>query len=179
MTCYKGYELYEQFCVLSAIVIEKPTDKGCALWDWDNQVCLKCSPSYYMNEEGVCERLDNLCREYVEDECLSCYKGYILEENKCVIDPKTLETPENKNCAFWDWDNSICLTCAHRTAFNFNGICVPLSDLCKEFNENNDCIACYFGYQLVEGVCEVDRALSSPETDKSCSIWDWENKICV
>lgn len=40
ISCYKGYELVDGNCVLSALNTARPSDLGCANWDWDSQICL-------------------------------------------------------------------------------------------------------------------------------------------
>lgn len=39
-SCFKGYDVVNGTCTLSASNTAKPSDLGCAKWDWDNQVCL-------------------------------------------------------------------------------------------------------------------------------------------
>ena len=70
------------------------------------------------------------------------------DQNECVIDPNNNNGPSDLKCAEWDWDNGICMKCAHRHIFNLEGMCVPVSDSCREWNGMGDCTSCYGGFEL-------------------------------
>ena len=119
---------------------QQVTDLNCAQWDWDNQVCLKCATDSYFNTNGRCTKKDVLCREVNQNGvCTSCYKGYRLSGATCVIDTR-VQIVQDLLCAEWDWDNQVCLKCAQRARLNANGICAPLDDLCRTFNNAGVCV---------------------------------------
>lgn len=46
LVCYKGYGLIGNSC--QVLPDAQPTDIGCAVWDWNNQVCISCAPRWVM-----------------------------------------------------------------------------------------------------------------------------------
>ena len=65
--CYKGYELSDSGeCLLSRINVNPPSDPGCAEWDWDNQICLRCAPRWIMGSNG-CLPISDFCRTHNDD----------------------------------------------------------------------------------------------------------------
>jgi hypothetical protein len=172
--CYKGYELSNGACVLSAV--SGPTDAGCASWDWDNQKCLKCSFRWTFNKDGVCTPVNDGCSSWGSyGECTACYKGYELSNGACVL--SAVSGPTDAGCASWDWDNQKCLKCSFRWTFNRDGVCTPVSDGCSSWGSYGECTACYKGYELSNGAC-VLSAVSGP-TDAGCASWDWDNQKCL
>ena len=61
---------------------------------------------------------------------------------------------------------------------NGQKICVLLNDQCKTYDNNGDCIACFKGYDLVGGLCEVSTA-NSKSADPGCAKWDWDSQLCL
>lgn len=83
-SCYKGYELADGNCLLSTD-LTIAFDVGCGEWDWDNKRCLKCSYRYFLNREGKCEQVSDLCNTFDDSgNCLSCYLGYSLINGECL-----------------------------------------------------------------------------------------------
>ena len=64
LTCFKGYDLKEGKCLFSDSNNAKPADSGCGLWDWDNQVCLKCSDKWVFNADKVCVPVSDHCASH-------------------------------------------------------------------------------------------------------------------
>ena len=64
-TCYKGYELQDGICVLSRISTVT-LDLGCREWDWDNQICLRCSERWVMGSQG-CIPVSDFCNTFNND----------------------------------------------------------------------------------------------------------------
>ena len=101
-TCYKGYVVDQSGrCVLSQVEISGPTDLGCAEWNWDEQVCLKCSERFIFNAQGICSQVDDLCQTWNEmsGACTSCYEGYILMGDQCILQAPFCKTQDVQgNC---------------------------------------------------------------------------------
>ena len=136
---------------------EKVKDLGCATWDWNRQVCLKCSNNWVF-QNGVCVPVSDQCNTFdVSGNCVSCYKGYRLVAGRCERMPE--EKVEDLGCATWDWDNKRCLQCSRRWVFNAARKCVPVSDNCNEWNDSGVCTSCFRGYRLDNGVCTQANSL--------------------
>ena len=119
-------------CVIDDVT--RPSDLGCSLWDWENQVCLECSNRFYRVASGRCLPVDDNCRTFdLDGSCLTCYKGYILNNNGvCLPDPQNDNPPTDLGCGLWDWDNQRCLECSQGYFVNTqSGQCIPVSDLCQ------------------------------------------------
>ena len=127
---------------------QKVSDVGCALWDWKKQVCLRCSEDWVANPSGLCVPVSDHCATYntVSGLCLTCYKGYVLNQGKCQLAPE--QKVSDVGCAQWDWDSQICLKCSQRWVFDQNNRCVPVSDNCAIHNSAGSCTGCYNGYVL-------------------------------
>ena len=167
LTCYKGYKLVNGKCENEEII--KPTDVGCGKWDWDNQVCLECSKDWVFNNDKVCVPVSDQCREHAANgACTSCYKGYHIENGACVID--AVVKPSDSGCGKWDWDNQVCLECSYRWTFNSNNKCVPVDDFCSSYDKSSgSCTACYAGYILSNGSCNLGNPLCKTSTaDGAC-----------
>jgi len=57
-------------------------------------VCLSCSSGFYINQSGVCQQTDPLCKTFnqISAVCLECYQGYTLSANSCII-PVIVQIP--------------------------------------------------------------------------------------
>ena len=178
--CYKGYDLKEGKCVFSEFNNARPSDLGCSTWDWDNQVCLKCSNEWVFNANKRCVPVSDQCKSHAENgDCTSCYKGYDLKEGQCIFSDFNNAKPSDSGCATWDWDNQVCLACSKDWVFNDKKVCVPVSDLCKSHAENGDCTSCYEGYDLKEGQCLWSDFNNARPSDLGCATWDWKNQVCL
>ena len=56
------------------------------------------------------------------------------------------------------------------------GVCVPQNDLCMTFADNGNCIECYKGFALQNGLCVVQEIALK---DLGCARWDWDAQICL
>ena len=78
-------------------------DPGCSVWNYQKDVCVKCSHRYeYDQEDQLCKKVDDLCKEWNNKrECTKCYKGYKIESGKCVYgkedEKKEKEEVEEEN----------------------------------------------------------------------------------
>ena len=171
VTCYAGYNNVNGRCELAPI--EKPSDLGCATWNWKDKICLQCSDNWVMSN-GKCVPVSDKCKTFdLSGHCVSCYKGYRLVNGKCELAP--VEPIKDVGCGLWNWSQQKCIRCSDNWVFN-NGICVPVSDQCKTFDSTGACVSCYKGYKEMNGKCEL-APIQKP-TDLGCHIWDWENQIC-
>ena len=153
-----------------------PTDLGCRTWDWDNQICLECSQRWVFGSNGVCVPQSDFCSAFgANGVCTACYKGYQLINGNCQLSQQT--GPTDLGCKTWDWDNQRCLECSQRWVFGSNGVCVPVSDTCATFSSNGVCTACYKGYQLINGNCQLSQ--QNGPSDLGCRTWDWDNQRCL
>lgn len=180
LSCYSGYDLTNGACVLSPSNNARPSDVGCAVWDWSNNVCTKCSTNWFFNSNKVCIPVSDQCLSAnASGECASCYKGYDLINGTCVSSISNKAVPKDAGCGKWDWDNQACLACSKNWVFNKNGACIPVSDKCKTSDDNGLCLSCYQGYDLTNGTCFFSKSNNAVPTDSGCGKWDWSSQICI
>lgn len=154
LSCYAGYNLQSGRCVVV------PPDAGyqntnqyCAVWE--GAVCRQCAANSYFNANGNCTPNNPYCASSgANGQCLSCYSGYVLRNNNCLIDNSTINVG-NALCSRWSGLN--CQQCAPRS-FNFNGVCTAVNTLCNTWNNiNGYCLTCYNGYILNGNTCIVNN----------------------
>ena len=180
LTCFKGYELKNGQCLFSDSNNAKPLDSGCGTWDWDNQKCIKCSKGWVFNANNVCVPVSDQCASHAGNgDCLTCYKGYDLRNEKCLFSGSNNARPSDLGCGTWDWDNQICLACSKGWVFNAKKVCEAASDLCRTNAGNGDCTSCYDGYDLKNGRCLFSESNNARPSDLGCGTWDWKNQICL
>ena len=177
--CYRGYTLNNGVCSLSQTEVTGPTDLGCRTWDWNNQICLECSVRFIFNANKVCVPVNDFCASYNNNGvCLTCYKGYSLNNGVCSLSQTEITGPTDLGCRRWNWDNQVCLECSARWVLR-NGVCVAVNDFCATFNANGACLTCYKGYTLNNGVCSISQVEVTGPTDLGCRRWDWDNQVCL
>lgn len=118
VTCYKGYDLVNGSCLYSPSNNAKPQDGGCASWDWDNAVCLACSNNWVFDINGICIKVNDLCRTYDPNTgfCTSCYRGYSLQvaegygpkDASCIYSSSNTSPLSDAGCKIWNWETSSC-----------------------------------------------------------------------
>ena len=83
-SCFKGYDLNNNGCSLSASNNAIPSQIGCSTWDWDNQICLKCS-NLWVFSKSQCVPVDEKCSSFdsTSGACTSCFAGYLLKNGQC------------------------------------------------------------------------------------------------
>ena len=178
LTCYNGYSLANGQCLVSS-ANHGPKDIGCQIWDWKNQVCISCSARWVFNANKQCTAVADSCHTYdVSGACLTCYKGYDLQNGQCVVSSSN-SSPSDLGCATWDWNNQVCLQCSARYTFNANRLCVPVSDNCNQYSASGVCTSCYKGYDLTNGICVNSPVNTQTPTDVGCKTWDWNNQVCL
>lgn len=82
----------------SSIVIWSSSDPNCRLLG-SNGVCSECYYSYYYNTQtGLCVSVNPLCSTWNKlGFCLSCYPGYSLFNNQCVVSGANTNVQNNQN----------------------------------------------------------------------------------
>ena len=56
---------------------------------------------------------------------------------------------------------------------------MPLDDNCQNFDAAANCIQCYKGYDLINGICVFSTSNTAAPSDLGCKTWDWDNQICL
>jgi hypothetical protein len=136
-SCYSGYDLTNGACLVSASNTARPSDLGCALWDWKHNICKSCSSNWVFNSDKICNPVNTLCKTFDSvGACTSCYQGYDLGNGVCTFSASNNAKPTDVGCNNWDWNNQVCLACSKNWVFNKNGVCVPVSDQCSTSNPN-------------------------------------------
>ena len=180
LTCFKGYDLKDGKCIFSESNNAKPADSGCGLWDWSNQICLKCSNKWVFNANKVCVPVSDQCATHDESgACLTCYLGYDVKNGACIFSESNNAKPADSGCGTWDWANQVCLKCSNGWVFNAKKVCVAVSDLCKTNDEAGNCLTCYEGYDLKDGACVFSASNNAHPSDLGCGTWDWKNQVCL
>ena len=148
-------------------------DPNCRQYDYILKKCKICASRHYPDSKTtICHQVDPTCRTYdpATGECETCYTGYTIDGANPLVCTKldkrittsSSVTDPNKYKAYCKRiRNNICVQCVHRY-FLFNGLCFPVSDLCKAYNPTfGFCTSCYDGYETVEGICQVSQAASN------------------
>lgn len=114
-----------------------------------------------------CVPVNPLCKNTTSDNlCTSCYGGYNLVNNNCVVD-NTYAGSSNSNSnsngnsngngnGNKQGSNSDQLLCIQGFYFNTTlNKCLPYNQLCKTVTPNNKCTSCYTNYALnaISGDC--------------------------
>jgi len=173
LTCYQGYNLEGGKCIIQDLTLVLPADKGCSDWNWNAQLCLTCSNKWFMNADGVCVPVSDLCKTSDPNGlCLSCFVGYDLVNGVCEFSSFNNAKPSDLGCSKWDWANQVCLECSKDWTFNAEGACVPVSDQCKSHNTNGLCTSCYSGYDLIDGTCIFASFNNAKPSDSGCGKWE-------
>lgn len=155
LTCYSGFALRNNNCTIDNTTINVG-NALCSVWAGLN--CQQCSTRSY-NFNGVCTAVNTLCNTWNNNNgfCLTCYNGYILNGNNCVLDNQSVSG--NPLCK--TFNGPLCVECANRAYF-VNGICTAVNTRCASFNSaNGQCTACYNGFQLTNDAC-VELIVSPP-----------------
>ena len=176
--CYSGFALNNGVCEVTPP--QPVSDAGCKTWN--NGVCEACSDSWVFDQNGVCRTVSDQCKTHDLSNgwCTSCYQGYdltdVLDANNNVVDrtcnfsPSNTAAPADLGCKAWN--NGACSECSANWFFDANNVCQPVSDLCKSFDvANGQCLSCYQGYDLVNGVCEFSPSNTAAPSDPGCKTW--------
>ena len=77
------------------------------------------------------------------------------------------EVPD-PGCHTWNYETQSCDQCSWRWV-KIDGECVPVSDDCREWNEQAECTSCYWGYHVENGECI--KSWSNSSLSFLYSIW--------
>lgn len=160
----------EGVCTWSPENDAAPADPGCKTWN--NTVCVECSPNWIQDSNGFCLPVSEDCRTHdANGLCTGCYRGYIVNEGKCVFDEVgNNQAPPQQGCHIWNWNTLTCEQCSSWWHFNQDGVCEEISALCHEYSADGLCTSCYKGYVLTDnGACVVNQDFP---TDKGCKTWE-------
>ena len=196
-SCYAGYALTEVLDANNNVIdvtcnfapAAGPSDLGCKTWDAGvNSVCVECSANWYLDSNGVCQPVSDLCKSHdaANGFCLDCYPGYdlteVLDANnnvvavECVFSPSNTAAPSDPGCK--TWEAGVCKACSQHWAFDSNNVCQQVPDTCKA-HEGLQCTDCYNGFSLNNGVCELSAFNTLAPTDAGCNDWDWQGQVCL
>ena len=142
--CISGQSLTlsEEQLADTALMTQLNNYFGCRVWSGDS--CIECAETYYFNKNGICCCVDEHCLQFNTQEgvCERCYEGYSVVNGTCTRVDNTAAA--NIGCA--RWSNGVCQACSRRWYFNQENVCVPVSDLCRTWDETTGvCLTCYYG----------------------------------
>lgn len=168
--CYSGYDLNAGECVASNA--SSLVSTTCA--QWLDGVCVKCIPRAYYDFQANCVMVSDSCKTFnnFNGKCTSCYSGYSLDNNgNCNESNATIA------CASTDPTTGLCLRCFNGSYLDASSNCVPIDPQCQAFNtQTRQCDACYKGYSLNSGVCQV--TVNAIPTILNCVEYD-SNQKCL
>jgi len=161
---------YWKILLLASIfVLTCSSLQGCTIAGL-NGVCYACQNRYYLSG-GQCYFVNPLCNTYkpTTGSCLSCFAGYILNNQLCIKD-----TPIDPYCA--KYSGAVCLSCISGYIFNANKKC---QNTCATFNAlNGYCNTCIAGYTLSNGKCLLSGGGSNPGSNNyACS--QFVSGVCI
>ena len=79
----------------------------------------------------------------------------------------------NFGCKSFAKDGVTCLDCSKRFYKDSTGICQPVNEACKTYDQNTGaCTSCYDGFLLIEVICIPDPKPQDP----NCN--DFSNGVC-
>lgn len=167
LSCYAGYSLQSGRCVvIPPDAGYQNTNRYCSVWDGSN--CRQCANNTYFNSNGICTPVNPNCSSSsMLGQCLSCYTGYLLRSNNCVIDNTTINVG-NALCSKWSGLN--CQECSTRS-YSMNGICTAVNTLCNTWDRTSGrCLTCYNGYILNGITCIINSQAVS--NNPLCKTFD-------
>ena len=139
---------------------------SCHYLENGEQECNICDSYYFKNSNGTCQgceyvNIDNggcvFCANQTDYLECDCNYGSIEVDNKCLKCPSNCYG--NKYCKYNSTlKKTQCSYCDYSYVSNSDLTeCLPCRDNCKscEFDEKNNqiCLDCSYGYQLIEGKC--------------------------
>jgi hypothetical protein len=156
LSCYNGFALKNNNCTVDNTTINV-SNALCSIWS--GLTCQQCATRTY-NYNGVCTAVNTLCNTWSNQNgnCLTCYNGYILNGNNCVLNDQAVSG--NPLCK--TFNGPTCIECANR-AYSRNGICTAVDNSCATWSsQNGQCLTCYNGFALQNGLCIALPAAPAP-----------------
>lgn len=172
-----------------------------------NQRCKTCYTGFYYDlTRESCYPLNPLCRTVdSQNNCLTCYMGYLLRGGSCLID-NAQNLPsfskgsqsgqvgtsgqgssgqgEDKNCQKYKEGSALCEVCANRYYLS-KGVCTQVDPTCKTWDTmRGHCTSCYSGYTCGENEFSCRPAAtpavnsSDPNSFKKYCI-KYRNGVCA
>lgn len=166
--CYQSFVLQNGQCIEDKD--GELTDSNCA--SWMEGVCIRCATRTFMNDFGLCQNVNTNCNTYnpVNGRCSSCYPGFEVSNGDCV---KSLSP---SSCNEFNADGT-CAKCGQGSYLS-QGTCIAIDPQCAKFNEQTEtCLACYDGYSLLNGACQVSDVEEEFEVE-NCYAYDASN-FCI
>ncbi len=170
-SCYKGYALANGACALDSSVPAAVTNNPhCKTWK--DSECQECANRAFFDANRVCQLVNDQCWTWDPQDglCLTCYKGYDLQNGGCVFSSSNTAPVADPGCK--TWSEGICVECSSRWVFNNQNVCIPVADTCRTHDQNSLCLTCYPGYTLVDGTCLIVED-SLKENEAGCGKWNW------
>jgi hypothetical protein len=99
-----------------------------------------------------------------------------LTNGECLYSIHNNDLPKDGGCKKWDFINAKCVECSLYWVFNTDGLCVPVNDQCRTYDDKGACTNCYKGYEINNGSCIKS---TSPSIDLGCKIIDWATLKCT
>lgn len=111
-------------------------------------------------------------------QCTSCYLGFLLSNGQCYTNNLIPISTVDSNCALWHGNK--CLKCSERSYFGPIGICIPVSNYCKTWNDyDGACLSCFKGYNLVNKACILPPHDNQMYIEKGCRKWNHNTESCI
>lgn len=166
-TCYDGYSLLNGQCLISTQTPSANNDPYCI--KTNGAACVSCASGYYLPATGVCAQLNPYCKDsdLTNGNCLSCYAGYALSGNTCVV-AAVVNIPY---CA--QVVGNTCASCINGYYVSA-GACALVNVLCGTYDQSTGaCLSCIPGYVFQAGQC----ILPSLGIDPNCA--QYTNSYCT
>ena len=155
-TCSPDFILSDRWCISSNFSIP-----NCLTYN--GQSCTSCASNFFL-VENTCVSLPQSCAQVNrQGVCLSCVNGYTLSSNGLC----TLSVP---NCANYDAGNNRCSQCRSGFYLNPNFLCSANPSFCTTSLQNGQCLSCFPGYVLQNGLCFVSQNL--------CQVYNPSTGLC-
>ena len=141
---------------------------NCAIFDQtNNQDCLTCIDSYYLQNRRCFLRNLTNCEKYVanKNECETCEINYYVNKNQnSICSLRTIVA----GCSAYKLDSNECLSCASGQYVNNLNQCVSVTSSipqCLYYTSNGICARCLDNYFLTDNECKIG-------TIQGCKIYD-------
>lgn len=110
----------------------------------------------------MCTAQNPLCRTLDRNNgaCLTCWPGYIISGITCIVDPQTAAIAASDPYCIKFFNNR-CTQCALTYYYSRDtNQCVQIDPLCRNADQDGNCLNCYPGYFLNSGKCIIAQAIS-------------------
>lgn len=174
------------------------SDPNCRTANSDN-TCSQCYHSFYYDSVSArrCVLVNPLCKSWNDwGHCLSCYQGYSLFNNNCIMDVAyqpsanvgTNDLPSSNQDPYCNtYKDGICAKCATRTYFDTaSRRCLQVDANCRSWTSSGVCTNCYDGFyifnqrecRLIYPEVNIVQMKSSLNSDVNCRASD-SSGVCT